>query len=84
MAYAVHLTPSAERDLDRLPVLTRPRVLARIRSLGRNPRPFGVMKLVGRENTYRLRVGVYRVLYEIRDETRLVIVERVRHRREAY
>ena len=84
MPYVVHVTPKAEGDLAKVPDTTARRILARIQSLGMNPRPHGVMKLVGRENTYRARVGNYRVLYEIRDDAGIVIVERVRHRREAY
>ena len=52
--------------------------------LADNPRPRGVEKLEGRENRYRIRVGDYRVIYEIHDEVLLVLVVRIGHRREVY
>lgn len=51
--------------------------------LARNPRPQGCEKLSGQER-YRVRQGVYRIIYEIRDEVLLVTVIKVGHRREVY
>jgi mRNA interferase RelE/StbE len=52
--------------------------------LGNNPRPPGCRKLVGSKNDWRIRVGDYRVIYEIADAIRIVRVNRVRHHREVY
>jgi mRNA interferase RelE/StbE len=61
------------------------RVDARIQTLAVDPLPRGSLKLEGAmANWYRLRVGVYRILYETQDDAILVLVLRVRHRREAY
>jgi mRNA interferase RelE/StbE len=55
-----------------------------MRDLAENPRPPGCRKLVGGEGDWRLRVGDYRVLYEINDTRKVVRVLHVKHRREAY
>ncbi len=60
------------------------RVIVAIQSLANNPRPSGCRKLVGSKNDWRIRVGDYRVVYEIADAIRVVRVNRVRHRREVY
>jgi mRNA interferase RelE/StbE len=83
--HEVVLSAPAERDLKRLPAAIFHRVIAAIQTLAANPRPPGARKLHGSgRDDYRLRVGDYRVLYEIDDTARLVRIMRVRHRREVY
>jgi mRNA interferase RelE/StbE len=82
--YRVLLERSAERDLGRLSVEVHDRVIVAIQALANNPRPPGCRKLVGGKNDWRIRVGDYRVVYEIADAIRIVRVNRVRHRREVY
>ncbi|MBI2516167.1 MAG: type II toxin-antitoxin system RelE/ParE family toxin [Opitutae bacterium] len=86
--YQVLLERSAERDLKRLSAEVHDRVIDTIKGLATNPRPPGCRKLVGGQNDWRVRVrvrvGDYRVLYEIADTIRIVRVNRVRHRREVY
>lgn len=82
--YRVLLERGAERNLARLSSEIHDRVIAAIRALANNPRPPGCRKLVGSKNDWRIRVGDYRVIYEIADEIRVVHVNRVRHRREVY
>jgi mRNA interferase RelE/StbE len=60
------------------------RIIAAIRRLGVDPRPARCRKIVGSENDWRIRVGEYRVIYEIDDPATAVRVMRVRHRRDAY
>ncbi|MEO5958310.1 MAG: type II toxin-antitoxin system RelE/ParE family toxin [Opitutaceae bacterium] len=60
------------------------RVITAIKALANNPRPSGGLKLAGANNDWRIRVGDYRVIYEIADAIRVVRVNRVRHRREVY
>lgn len=55
-----------------------------MKDLGQNPRPVGCRKLVGGERDWRVRVGDYRILYEIDDTRKIVHVLHVKHRREAY
>jgi mRNA interferase RelE/StbE len=82
--YQVLLERSAERDLGRLSSEVHDRIIKAIQGLANNPRPPGCRKLVGSKNDWRIRVGDYRVIYEIADAIRVVRVNRVRHRREVY
>ncbi len=82
--YRVLLERAAEKDLSRLSSQMHDRVIRAIQALASNPRPPGCRKLVGSNNDWRIRVGNYRVVYEIADEIRVVRVNRVRHRREVY
>jgi mRNA interferase RelE/StbE len=81
--YRVDLSRRAEKDLDRLPARGATRVIAALRELATEPRPRSASKLVAVEG-YRIRVGEYRIIYDVDDVTRVVTVYRVRHRREAY
>lgn len=82
--YEVYLEKSAERDLKKLDSVIFNRIIEQFRTLAADPRPPGSKKLVGSAKDRRLRVGDYRVLYEIDDSEEVVRVMRVRHRREAY
>lgn len=82
--YRVLLERAAERDLARLSSEVHDRVILAIQGLARNPRPPGCRKLAGTRNDWRIRVGDYRVVYEIADEVRVVRINRIRHRREVY
>lgn len=82
--YRVFLERAAERDLHRLSQRLHDRVIIAIQSLGKNPRPRGCRKLTGTEADWRIRVGDYRIVYEIDDDSEAVRVNRVRHRREVY
>ncbi len=81
--YRVTLTRSARRELDSLPESDRARVLAALRGLEHNPRPPGCLRLTGYPH-WRIRVGSYRIIYEIDDPGVLVTVIRISHRRDAY
>jgi mRNA interferase RelE/StbE len=83
-AYSVQLTGAAQKELDKLPKKAAAKVLAALRDLREEPRPQGCKKLVGTKNTFRVRVGDYRVVYEVYDDKVLVLVIRVRHRKDAY
>ena len=82
--FEVVLERAAEKDLRRLSDQVHERVIESISSLASNPRPAGSKKLAGGKSDWRIRVGDFRVLYEIADAIRIVRVYRVRHRREAY
>lgn len=82
--YAITFARSARKELE---ALSRPlvaRVLNRIEALARDPRPPGCRKLVGQGNMWRVRVGDYRVIYEIDDGRRTVDISAIRHRSDAY
>jgi len=82
--YEILLAKPAGRDLKHLPPDTFDRILEKIRALADEPRPSGCRKLSGTERDYRVRVGDYRILYEIIDEAREIRVYRVGHRRDVY
>jgi len=84
LTYRVKILPAAQRDLAGLPRRDRKRIDERILSLATNPRPPGVKALQGQRGLLRLRVGNYRVIYQVRDEVLLVLVVKVGHRREVY
>ena len=79
--YQVFVKRSAEKELNAFSAKTRSRINKRLLSLELNPRPPGVVKLQGQE-AYRIRVGVYRVLYTIDDKSKVVMVYAIGHRRD--
>ena len=83
MPYTVRVISSARRELDRLSASIFRRLNNSILRLEQQPRPRGAAKLTGYE-LYRLRVGDFRIIYSIDDETREVTLIRVGHRREVY
>lgn len=84
MAYAVVLKPAAVRDLRKLPEDIRRRVAARIDDLAGDPRPVGSEALHGAADLYRVRVGDYRIVYQVESKALVVLVVHVGHRREVY
>ena len=83
MRYRVILPRSVQKELDRLPDDVVKRILARLSQLEANPRLADVKKLKGRD-AWRIRVGDYRVIYEIHDRELQILVITVGHRREIY
>lgn len=82
--YRVFLERAAEKQLKQLSAKLYNRVIAVIQELAKNPRPAGCRKLAGTDHDWRIRIGDYRVIYEIDDDSCEVRVNRVRHRREVY
>ncbi|MEX2548540.1 MAG: type II toxin-antitoxin system RelE/ParE family toxin [Chloroflexota bacterium] len=82
--FTVHFAPRAWRQLEKLPIPARHRVSRVIDALAEDPRPRGASLLSGPGGTWRVRIGEFRVLYEIQDVRLLVLVVRVGHRREIY
>ncbi|MDP4000592.1 MAG: type II toxin-antitoxin system RelE/ParE family toxin [bacterium] len=83
-SYRIRIKRSATKELRALPAPARRTLVGRIMKLARDPRPRGVEKLKGLENAYRIRSGVYRIVYEILDRELVVTVIRVAHRKDAY
>ena len=84
MTYRVIVEETAEKDLLRLPREDFRRSGTRLRGLATDPRPPGCLKLMGSANTWRIRAGKYRIVYDIDDENQIVRVTRVRHRKNVY
>lgn len=85
-AYRAEVTSTARKQIERLPTPIQVRVRLAIRALAVNPWPHGAALLAetGPDRIWRVRVGDYRVLYEIRDDVLLVLVVKVGHRREIF
>ncbi|MDP2734833.1 MAG: type II toxin-antitoxin system RelE/ParE family toxin [bacterium] len=85
MSYTVSLEYQAEKELKDLPKDVLKRVDARLQALSVAPLPRGASKLKGREvEGWRVRVGDYRILYTIDEKKKMVMVYRIKHRRDAY
>jgi mRNA interferase RelE/StbE len=78
------MTSAARKELKRLDVTVQRRVMRKILSLESQPRPPGTKKVEGEDPQYRIRVGGYRIIYEIYDRELVVLVIRVAHRSGAY
>ena len=74
---------SVAKDLRQIPKKDVAKILKRMEALRVEPRPVGVEKLSGQEK-YRIRQGVYRILYEIRNTELIVVVVKIGHRRDVY
>ena len=84
MAYRIEVTPRARKDLRTLSMRVRQIMADQIDALKNDPRPQGCKKLKGREDFYRIRVGDYRVVYQIEDKVLLILIVRIGDRKEIY
>lgn len=84
MAYTVEFTARAARDLKAIARPDQVRIALRIDGLAENPRPYGVRKLEGEEDLYRIRIGDFRIIYTIENRRLLVLVIRIGNRRDVY
>jgi mRNA interferase RelE/StbE len=82
--YRLEITPAARRELSKLPKNIQKRVDEHIQALAGNPRPPGCKKLQWEDGFHRIRVGDYRIVYQIKDKVLLVLVIRIGNRREVY
>ena len=84
--YRIEVSPAADHDLEKLKSRIRRQDFERLRDavsgLAEEPRPQGVRKIKGAEKAYRIRVGSYRVVYEVNDNDNLVLILQVARRRE--
>ena len=83
-SYRVELSRSAEKDLRRIDRSKLSAIYRAIESLGEDPRPLGAKKLTGADRTFRIRLGDYRIVYEIENDVLVVFVIRVAHRKDVY
>lgn len=84
MTYQVEITPAAKRQIKKLVEPVQLVIVERLEQLAANPRPPGALKMQGAESLYRIRVGDYRIIYEIQDRTLLIAVVKVGHRGDVY
>ncbi len=83
-SYRIEWKNSAYKELQKLPRPMIARVVAAVSELSNEPFPHGVKKLVGSEFSYRIRVGDYRVVYEVFENKLIIEIMRVRHRKDVY
>lgn len=84
MSYAISYVPSAAKAIRKLDKSVASRLLEAIDGLATDPRPPGFIQLAGGRGEFRIRVGDYRVVYDVQDGELIILVLRVGHRREVY
>lgn len=84
MAYTIIISKQASKEIKQLPKEYISKVYQKIISLGEVPRPSGVVKLTSKQDLYRIRVGMYRVLYSIDDDIEIIDVRKIAHRKDIY
>lgn len=84
MPYAINYVPSVAKVIRKLDKPTARRLLDAIGALATDPRPSGCIQLKGGDGELRIRVGDYRVVYDVQDDELVVLVLRVGHRRDVY
>ena len=83
-SFSVEWKRSAQKELKSLDRQAIPRIVDAVEALETDPYPLGSRKLVGSEHTYRIRIGDYRVIYNVMASQLVIEIIRVRHRKEAY
>lgn len=83
-SYNLRLKPAAEKDLRKLPKAIVQRVLQILEDLPTNPFPHQHSKLSGTERLYRIRLGDYRIVYEVEEQALEITVHSIRQRQDAY
>lgn len=82
--YKIIVSLTAEKTLKKLPKKDLNKIIELIQTLATLPRPRGCRKLSGEEDSYRIRQGNYRIIYEIRDQTLIILILKVGHRKDIY
>jgi len=82
--FVLSVERSAEKELKKLPSIYFPKVIAKIQELSTDPYPKGCKKLINNENFWRIRIGNYRVIYEVIQLEKRINVYKIRHRKDVY
>lgn len=82
--YRIEVAKTAERQLRRLEERDQLRILRALTSLSAEPHPPGCRKMSGHEDLYRIRVGLFRVIYQIDDDRIIITVLKLGHRKDIY
>ena len=81
--YKIEIKKSAAKEISKLPKVSIKCIVNKIQKLSDDPRPNGCKKLSGDEK-YRIRIGIYRVLYSIMDEKLVIYIVKIGHRKKIY
>ena len=84
MSYRVFIERNAEKNFKKTPKEIKKKFIAAVAELKNNPRPLNVRKISDSESSYRIRIGDYRIIYEIDEKRKKINIFRIRHRKEAY
>lgn len=84
MKYQIKILSKARRSIKKLPKSVQENIKSSIRNLAENPRPNNVKKLSGNHSLYRIRLGNYRIIYQIEDDILLIVIVMAGHRKEIY
>ena len=82
--YVITYKKSVEKDLRPIPKKALTQIVIAIQDLAEDPIPAGCSKLKGRNDTYRIRIGNYRVIYSVNSGELIILIVRVAHRKEVY
>jgi mRNA interferase RelE/StbE len=83
-SYSIEVSASAEKQLRKVPRADQVRILRAIVQLGADPSPPGCRKLAGYDHVFRIRVGTYRVIYDVDRKRIIVVILKVGHRKDVY
>ena len=82
--YEILIEQRAEKNLLKIPRAIVERIIKHIICLRDNPRLYGTRKIIGNKDDWRMRIGDYRVVYEIQDDNKIIRIFRIKHRKDAY
>ena len=82
--YSLEISRTAEKQLRKLPAEDRRRVARAMLALGEEPHPPGSRKLTGYDDVFRIRTGVYRIIYSISGRRLVIIILKIGHRKDIY
>ena len=82
--FTIRTKPSVKKDLKDIPNKIAKTIFMKILSLQEDPFPSDVKKIQGMENTYRIRSGDYRVVYEVNTKDSIIVIQYIRHRKDVY
>ena len=82
--YDLEISRTAEKQLRKLPAEERRRVARAMLALGEEPHPPGARKLSGYDDVFRIRVGVYRIIYSVSGRSLVIIILKIGHRKDVY
>ncbi|MCD6384914.1 type II toxin-antitoxin system RelE/ParE family toxin [Candidatus Sumerlaeota bacterium] len=84
VSFKIIVQTSARRELRSLPPQVQKRIYFKIENLAKEPLPQGAKKIRGKKSVFRLRIGVYRIIYEIDFKNQIITIFRIRHRKDVY
>jgi len=84
LSYKIEVKKSAAKDLKKIPKADRKRIVDKIDSLAENPPLKETTKMKGNNPFHKIRVGDYRIVYEIQEDVLLILIIKIGHRKDIY